>query len=966
MGLSFKEVIWYNESESVEESNCDKGSKGQKGIMKKVLLVLLVGLLSLVHFVCMAGVEGELQPVKDSPFTGARWIGGNALTLPDADFGAAQWIASPESNKVATFETAFTLAAKPTVADLVVAAQDEFYVEINGLKRWGEAARDLAPTGAFHDSRYAKFVDAAPALKAGVNTVRLTAKASGKKCPAAIMSIRLAGGRSIVTDGSWKGAQALGGPRDVPWGKTMIFRREVNSPAFEKPFTLKGSIKKATLAITGLGFYEASINDSRVGEKRLDPIPSNYDKRVYYSTYDVTALLKEGENKLKVLLGHGWWDVRSVATWNWDMAPWRNPPQLLARLEVEFVDGTSTAVVSDSTWRQIESPIGFDCIREGEVINARNRRAIDLSARNVYAQEVVAPKGRLIEEDIPPTIVKRVLPAQRIERVGDWWRVDFGEDIAGVMRMRFADSVSGRIVTFRYDERDGVTLDSPTPYDGGGAPLSSIYPRAIDCHFGWTTSHDVIPGGVFQCDRYVTRGEKGEVYEPRFTYDGFRYVFVKGLGREPRLDECEALVLQTDFADIGSFTCSDPTFNALVKAAERAYKANFVNGYPTDCPHREKNGWTADAALASEFAMYAYENTLAYSQWLEQVSESQRPDGIFAEIVPTSGWGYNALIDWDAVIAILPRTIWQYRADDKPLIAMYPTLTNYLEKVVIPNLKDGLYTRVRGDWLTAGTLPDNGIVGTCYFKYMAETAARTARLLNRPQEAVRYSALAEKARESFNKAYHKGNGFYGDARGRQTTQAMALEFGMVPSALRPLAERHLIAAVEAKDGHLDFGLHGMKWVPRSLSKAGRTDLAFKMFTKDTMPSPAVWLKRGGTSLWEDWGNGSSRNHVMFAEFVCWAYQYLAGIRLVDEEGANGFKKIVIDPKPIAELDWARAEIKLPQGTLAAGWERDAKGAVKLKVDIPTGVDAKINLGERTACVKGPFTSSFTLKRRNAQ
>ena len=927
----------------------------------KMSMRSIVWALPLALLASAAEGAGEGAAVEAAPFMGAKWIGGNPLTLPDADLGAAQWIVPTDSNKEAVFETTFTLAAKPTVAELVVAAQDEFYVEINGFKRWGESARDLAPTGVFHDGRFAKFVDAAPALKEGLNTVRLTAKAAEGKTPAAIMSILMPDGQRVATDGTWKGARALGGPRDVPWGKNMVFRREVNSPAFEKGFTLAGPVKKASLAITGLGYYEASLNGKRVGNKRLDPIPSDYDKRVYYSTYDVSSLLKTGENTLKVLLGHGWWDVRSVATWNWDMAPWRNPPRMLARLDVEFTDGTSTSIVSDGTWRQVESPIGYDCIREGEVINARNRRAVDLTATFVPAQEVSAPRGRLVEEVVPPTIVKRTVPACRIDRLGEWWRIDFGENLAGVMQMRFTDAVPGRIVTFRYDERDGVTIDSPTPYDGAPPTSGAKYPRSIDCHFGWTASHDVLPGSVFQCDRYVTRGEVGEVYEPRFTYDGFRYVFVKGLGRAPKLEECAALVLQTDFADIGTFACSDDSFNALIAAADRSYKANFVNGFPTDCPHREKNGWTADAALACEFAMYTYENTIAYEEWLQQVAESQRADGIFAEIVPTPGWGYNALIDWDAVIAILPRALRRYRGEDHPLIEMYPTLTNYLEKVVIPNLKDGVYSRVRGDWLTAGTLPDTGIIGTCYFKYMVETAAETARLLGHPAEAARYAALAGAARRGFNRAYAKGDGFYGDERGRQTTQAMALEFGMVPEAERAAAERHLIAAVEAKDGHLAFGLHGMKWVPRALSKAGRTDLAFKMFTKDTMPSPLVWLKRGGKTLWEDWGNGSSRNHVMFAEFVCWAYQYLTGIRLDEGDDANGFKKVIIDPKPIAELNWAHAEVKLANGTLAAGWERQANGDINITVTIPAGTEAKIYTGEQLEKVVGPYKG--VVKRR---
>jgi alpha-L-rhamnosidase len=889
-------------------------------------------------------------------FAGAKWIGANPVTLPDYDFGSAVWIA-PQSNETALTKTV-VLPEKPETAELVVVAHGWFSVEINGMKSWGGACRDLAPCGDFHDWRYAKFVDAAPALREGTNTFRIATKAAKGEDAAVLLSVMLPDGTRIATDGSWDGARLLGGPREVPWGREMVFRREVNSPRFRKSFALPDSVASARLSITGLGYYEATINGARVGRKRLDPIPSNYDKLVYYSTYDVAGMLRKGENVIDVTLGHGWYDVRAVATWNWDMAPWRSPPKMIARLDVVTRSGDRIAVLSDETWRQVESPVGFDCIREGEVIGARNKRAVDLERNVVNAVEVPAPKGRLEEETVPPTVAKRTVAVKSIDPVDGWWRIDFGEDIAGFMRMRFSDAVAGRTVVFRYDERDGVMVDPVDKRDGVASAASAKPQRRIDCHFGWTASHDVVPGGVFQCDRYVTKGEEGEVYEPRFTYSGFRYVFVKGLGRAPKADECEAVVLQTDFQDIGSFSCSSPVFNGLVRMADRAYKSNFVNGFPTDCPHREKNGWTADAALAGEMAMYCYENTIAYKAWLRQVADSQRGDGWISEIVPTAGWGYHGLLDWDAVIAILPMDIYRYRGDAGALEEMYPTLTNYLEKAAIPFLDNGVFRRVRGDWLTAGTLPDEGIVGTCYFKLMCETAAFTARRLDDSAAAARYASYADAARLAFNRVYYRGNGVYGDSRGRQTTQGMALSFGMVPDSERKAVQAELVKAVEAADGHLDFGLHGMKWVPRALSEAGRSDLVFRMFTNETAPSPATWLKRGGTSLWEDWVNGASRNHIMFGDFVCWAYQYLAGIRLAGDSTA--FRRVLIAPDFIDGLDWAKASVSLPGGQLSSSWKRRG-GKVKLHVEIPEGTHAVVRIRGRADEEIGPGSRDFAVE-----
>jgi alpha-L-rhamnosidase len=357
-------------------------------------------------------------------------------------------------------------------------------------------------------------------------------------------------------------------------------------------------------------------------------------------------------------------------------------------------------------------------------------------------------------------------------------------------------------------------------------------------------------------------------------------------------------------------------------------------------------------------AMYCYENTIAYKAWLRQVADSQRDDGWISEIVPTAGWGYHGLLDWDAVIAILPMDIYRYRGDAGALEEMYPTLTNYLEKAAIPFLDNGVFRRVRGDWLTAGTLPDEGIVGTCYFKLMCETAAFTARRLGDSAAAARYASYADAARLAFNRTYYRGNGVYGDSRGRQTTQGMALSFGMVPDSERKAVQAELVKAVEAADGHLDFGLHGMKWVPRALSEAGRSDLAFRMFTSETAPSPATWLNRGGTSLWEDWVNGASRNHIMFGDFVCWAYQYLAGIRLAGDSTA--FRRVLIAPDFIDGLDWAKASVSLPGGLLSSSWKRRG-GKVKLHVEIPEGTHAVVRIRGRADEEIGPGSRDFAVE-----
>ena len=890
----------------------------------------------------------------------AKWIGPNPLTRPDEDFGAAEWISAPADAKhVTSLGFAFDCAEIPSdrAVEMVFAGTPEYEVEVNGktFYKWSGSVRDV---------RYPLFRDMRPWLLAGRNEIAVRVKGDGEH--AFIAKIMRPGQPVLTTGADWTSPQGavrtLGRMRETDLGKRMVLRTETVAPAFAKRFRVKGNVRSAQLRVTGVGFYEAHLNGRKIGDKVLDPSPTAYDKRVLYSTYDLTNEIKAGENELLVLLGHGWYDNRSVATWNFEVSPWRDFPRTIAQLDLVYADGTKESVGTDASWRQVANPVIYDDVYEGEVLDGRVAPGAVLPCGPLLAAEVDGPKGRLEPEEQPGAKVMEEIRASSVHPLGkDSCLIEFPVNVSGWMRLSLHGQKPGDVVSFRYDERanaDGTpAVDSVRDglHDkGSGAQQES---RNVDHHFRYTASHRFCAkDAAFQCDRYICRGEDGETYEPRFSYKGFKFVYVRGLARIPKPEEAVARFVHTGFRTIGSFTCSDATFNRLMEMGVRAYKSNFTDGVPTDCPHREKNGWTGDASVASELAQYLFENTAGYEKWLRDIIDAQRPDGDIPGIVPTSGWGFawgNGPA-WDSALPVIAWNLWIFRGNRTILDEVYPALVKYLAFTATKADGNGLVRHGLGDWVPVNRahMPATEFTSSCYFYQAQRIAAEIARLKGLAAEASAFAAAAEKTRKGLRAKYAKADGVWDN--GGQTAQGMALTFGLVENAERPAVERQLVEAVERTDGHVDMGLLGMKHVFRALSRAGRSDLAWKMLTNPTSPSPADWMRKGGTTLWEDWRDGSSRNHIMFGDFVGWAYQYLAGMRPEEAEGSTSavtlpvetaFKRIVVEPVFLPNLDSLTASVALPGGKLGVSWVRKGK-SVEAEISIPSGTEAEIKLPGR--------------------
>ena len=719
-------------------------------------------------------------------------------------------------------------------------------------------------------------------------------------------------------------------------------------PAFVKTFELAKCVSSAVVKVTGVGFYEMRINGRKVGRKVLDPTPTDYTKRIYYSVYDVTGMLRSGKNEMELLLGNGWYNVQSDAAWNFNKAPWRGDPRGIAELAIVFDDGSKMRIPTDSSWCRIASPVAFNDFREGEVVLSEPE-GID---RKEFAVEMPAPGGRLVEAKHPGAEIVREYRPVKVERLGDdAFIYDFGVNLAGWARIRFGGLAKGAVVSVRYDERH--------PSEGKL--------RHIDVHVRKVASPSFDLGidpktAGFQTDRFVSAGLDAEVYEPRFTYNGFRYVIVKGCRMPPALDEVVGCFIRTAFPKTGSFVCDNVIFNKLVAATELAYEGNFTDGFPTDCPHREKNGWLGDAATAIEFALYSYAsdaNTATYANWLQTIADQQTEYGRIPSIVPTSGWGMNKYScgggpAWGIAFTTIPYALYRFRGETDVMEKLYPSMRLYADKLISElsplcyhGFGDWVAVKLNkpGDLFSCRTAPR--FTSTAYaYRTLVEMAAM-AEVLGRADDAARFARRANRLREDFNRAFYRGNGVY--ENGFACGQAMALMFGLAPENEVAAVSKRLVGAVHEEGDKIDFGLLGSTVVFRALSEAGETDLAWKMIMNESYPGFANWIVNGATTLWENWKGTSSRNHIMFGDFAAWAYAYIAGVRPIEP----GFKRFEVRPRPPSALNHVKATVPTPHGSISVEWKK-AEGKFTLSVSVPKGTTAEVILpsGEKHVLTDG--------------
>ncbi|MEY4387901.1 MAG: hypothetical protein RLY20_3184, partial [Verrucomicrobiota bacterium] len=746
----------------------------------------------------------------------------------------------------------------------------------------------------------------------------------------------------LLAEADWQ-AQWLNDGKSNP-NRDADFYQEDPAPLFRREFAVRKKITRARLHICGLGYYEASLNGRPVGDRVLDPGWTRYSERTLYSTYDVTGQLRSGANCLGVTLGNGWYNPLPLRMWGKLNLREHLPvgrPRFIARLEIEFADGTKDAVVSDPSWKVTDGPLRFNSIYLGEIYDARrevvgwDRAGFDDSSwrRPGIATE---PIGRLQAQSQPPIRVSKKLKVINLtEPKPGVFIFDFGQNFAGWAKVQLS-APAGTKVVLRY----GELLNA----DGTLNPMSSVAGQIKGARKAANGQQENVggPGAplvAWQSDTYVAKGDRRESYTPRFTFHAFRYVEITGLPDRPSLKDVTGLRLNTDVEPAGSFQCSNEQFNRIQEMCDWTFLSNLFS-VQSDCPHRERFGYGGDIAATSEAFMMNYDMATFYAKAVRDWQDSALPDGMLTDTAPSVGIHYCG-IGWAMAHPLLLRQLYQYYGDRQLVEDQFETARRWLDLVARAN-PDNLIARGLSDHESLEATPAPAMV-TPLYAACARTLGELAAILGRKEEAQLYELLHEQIRQAYlEKFLDAGSGKVGP--GTQASQAFPLYWDLLPEHRRSAAFRFLCDDIRFKHGgHLTSGIMGTKYMLAELSRAGEADLASMIVNQRTFPGWGYMLENGATTLWEHWkgsDNTYSQNHPMFGSVSEWFYQWLGGIQPATD--AVGFDRIIIRPQPVKDLEWVRCSYHSVRGEIASNWKR-VGNRLKLEVVIPANTTATVYL-----------------------
>lgn len=718
------------------------------------------------------------------------------------------------------------------------------------------------------------------------------------------------------------------------------------APLFRKSFPVGKEVKDARVYVASAGYHELFVNGERVGTNYLDPGYTHFDKRILYVTHDVTSLLKQGDNAVAAVLGNGWYNEQSVAVWNFHEARWRDRPRLLCELRITYTDGTTEVIGSDETWKTSTGAYTYNNLYSGDKFDARLEEAgwktdrFDDSKWEA-ALPAKAPAPLLVAQQMPGIRITEEVRPVSMKRFSDQLYVyAFPKNMSGLCRLKVKGEAGTRITL-----KHGELLKKDGRLEQGN----------INVYY-----HPVKPDEVFQMEVFTLKGTgEEEIFMPAFSYHGFQYVEVES-NRPVTLTEgnLTGLFMHTDVRPSGSFACSDPLLNKIWEGTMQAYRSN-LHSIPTDCPQREKNGWTADAHVAIDLGLLGFDGITLYEKWMDDIIDNQREAGEISGIIPSSGWGYGEWPGpvWDAVMFIIPNALYDYYGESRSIERLYPTMQRYLDYLKTKE-KDGYLPFGLGDWVYWKATTNNEYTSTAYYYLDYTLMARFASLLGK--DAAPYQEKANTLKSLINqKFFNAETGVY--AEGTQTAQALALYLGLVPEGKEQLVADKLREVVAGNNHFLDFGLLGSKTVPAMLTKYGYVEDVMKMITKTEAPSWGYWVETMGYStLPETWTlspkfNDASLNHVFMGDVSAWMMNQLAGINY--DASAPGFRHIRVTPHFVKGLDWARGEYHSVRGRIASEWKREGD-TVTLTVTIPADCSADIVVGDQTETVSAG-THTFT-------
>lgn len=720
------------------------------------------------------------------------------------------------------------------------------------------------------------------------------------------------------------------------------YRTEETSPIFRRRFEVKQGLKRAALAVCGLGYGYYYLNGEAVTDDLFTAPTSDYNKTLWYNIYDVTDKLTVGENLFAVILGNGFYNETLNTTWCNNGASWRGLPKFALKLELEYED-TTEILTSDEAWLcSKNSPVLFNQLRSGETYDSRIGEVWRYSDFNdsdwVSARQAEKKPSGVLRECLcqPIREDREYVPQNIFKNSSGNWVIDFGQNISGYVRVDLCKP-EGTTVLLRHTERlkeDGT------------------------CEFNEMDSTIFYRGCEFQVDRVICNGESIS-WKPRFTYHGFRYIEVEGLDERPEPQEFTAVFVHQDIKAVSEFNCSDNTLNKLFYMGQMSTWSNLFY-ILTDCPTREKMGWTNDAQASCEQILQNFDSYKMFRKWLQDIFDAVREDGALPGIIPTHGWGY----EWGSgpissgVIFELVYMMYRYSGNIELVETAFPYMLRHLAFVNSKtDLSDGLIGYGLCDW--AGPFPSSNHAPTPVKLSDTLLAIKFHRITAFAADVLGKRDISKKLREqeatlisAFKKAYVDENGRCKVSE--QTAIAMMIALG-VYDELKPL-KAQLCEEIEKYNYHHHCGMLGLQYLFNALDICGLSEYGYRIITADGHPSYKQWITDGATTMYERWGDRDSNNHHMFSCILAWFNKTLVGLRLDDT--VNAYRQAVIAPIFIPQLDYCSGSYDTAAGKYSVYWKRNEDGTVTLEVNIPEGAQATVKLSEYQTLDRGE--SSFTL------
>lgn len=765
--------------------------------------------------------------------------------------------------------------------------------------------------------------------------------------------VRIWDGEDLATAWSKPAYFSLGPAKDEWKAQWITATWQENSPLpyFRKTFKTDNEgikIERATVYLSGLGCSDLFLNGERIDSTRiLDPAQTNYEQYALYSTFDVTKQIKEGANCIGVMLGNGWYNQGVV----WGKGFSYGNPIVLLQLEITYRNGTKQIIGTDESWQWMPGPILSSNIYAGETYDA-NKEIPDWSKAVTDGSDwnkAVLAKGANIPKSLFPQLMEPIRLNEVIDAVDMWqdkegnWIFDFGVNIAGVPVITVEQPAGTRLKM-----RTGELLNEN---------------RAID--FSTT---GVFATQVIQTEEYICTGKGIETWTPRFTYHGYRYLELSGAATKPELSWIKTALVYNDVKQNGTFECSEPQINRLHELAIRTMLSN-THGIPTDCPHREKCGWLGDAHAVAPFESIHFdlnqfwlkyladihstssvflENTLHHKFHNSEFYFADKQPGIPFMISPGKRLCGVASPDWGTAVVQLPWYVYLYYGNREALELYYDEMKQWVDHIQALTEED-IVPYGLGDWCppAGNQMIDCPIPlsSSAFHCLDANLVARAAEVLNKKDDAVKYKALAERLKEAFiKKFYDPANKTFGS----QTANAMALSYGLYPTQDAQAISDATVENIKKHHDFLHVGIFGLGHIGAALSRYGNSQSAYDAFTKKGEYSFAyMWDNADATSLWEILpvseasknvclqGN-SSLNHPMQGVYDAWFYEDIAGIR----PETPGYKVIRFEPTMTGPLDWAKATIETPYGTVMSDWKK-IDGVLNWHITIPPNSAGKV-------------------------